>query len=342
MTIEDIRPRLFPARELYGDFWFNSEPVPISALRGRVIVIHFWDYTCVHSVRTIPYIKEWQKKYEQYGLVVVGVHAPKFPFGRNPENVQHAITRLGIPYPVVTDNEFLISTNYKNMYWPSVYVVDGDGFVRHYNVGDTNYPATERVIQTLLYDAGVLEELPLVMAPIRDEDKPGAVCYRVTPELFAGYSRGSIGNVEGFSPESPVHYDDPRIYIPGRFYAVGDWMNEKNCLTLNGGSDADGEIILAYQALEVNAVIKAERAKNFEVTVKQDDRFLTTEQKGEDVRIAPDGRSFFVVSESGMYNLIKNREYGDHTLRLSTKGDGFSLYSFTFVSCVIPELISNN
>ena len=342
MTIEELRPRLFPARELYGDFWFNSEPVPISALRGRVIVIHFWDYTCIHCAHTIPYIKEWQKKYEQYGLVVVGVHAPKFPFGKNPENVQNAITRLGIEYPVVTDNEGLISTNYNNRFWPATYVVDRDGFVRHQNFGDTNYPTTERAIQTHLYDAGVVEELPLIMAAIREEDKPGAICYRVTPELFTGYSRGSVGNVEGYSPESLVHYDDPKIYMAGRFYAVGDWMNDKNSLRLSSDGKDEGEIILTYQAMEVNAIIKPEHEKDFEVLVMQDDHFLTPEEKGEDVRVAPGGRSYFIASESGMYNLIKNKEYGEHTLRLKTRGDGFALYSFTFVSCVIPELISNN
>jgi thiol-disulfide isomerase/thioredoxin len=342
MTINEILPRTLRAHELYGDFWFNSEPVPISALHGRVIVIHFWDYTCVHCLRSLPYIKEWNKKYAPYGLVVVGVHAPKFPFGKNPENVQKAINQLGIEYPVVTDNEYLISTHYGNMYWPATYLIDRDGYVRYQNIGERNYTSTEHAIQTLLRDAGVREEMPELMEPVRDADKPGAVCYRVTPDLFAGYSKGSIGNVEGYSPESLVHYDDPKLYMPGRFYAVGNWMNDKNCLRLNEEEGREGEIVLTYQALEVNAIIKPEGEKDFEVIVKQDDRFLTDDIKGEDVQIAPDGKSLLLITEARMHSLVKNKEYGEHTLRLSTRSGGFALYSFTFVSCVIPELISNN
>jgi thiol-disulfide isomerase/thioredoxin len=327
---------------LYGDYWFNSDPVPISALRGQVILIQFWDYTCVHCQRTLPYIKEWCRKYEKFGLVVIGVHTPKFPFGKNPEDVQKAIHRFGIPYPVVTDNEYLIASHYDNRFWPALYLVDKNGFIRYESVGEGNYGATEHAIQTLLYDAGVGEELPLTMEPIRDEDRPGAVCYRATPELFAGYLRGSIGNIEGYTPESIVDYKDPKMYLQGRFYVDGNWMNDKNCLSLEGGGEQPGQILLQYESLEVNAVLKPGANKPCEVAVYQDDRFLTPENKGEDVLFAPDGKSYLHVDEPRMYRLVRNREYGEHTLKLSTGSKGVALFSFTFVSCVIPELISNN
>jgi len=342
MTTKDIKPQTLRAHELYGDFWFNSEPVPISALRGQVILIQFWDYTCVHCQRTLPYIKEWYRKYEKYGLVVVGVHTPKFPFGKNPEDVQKAIRRFDIPYPVVTDNEYLIASNYGNRFWPALYLVDKNGFIRYESVGEGNYGATEHAIQTLLYDAGVGEELPLVMEPIRDEDKPGAVCYRATPELFAGYLRGSIGNIEGYSPESIVDYKDPKIYLQGRFYANGNWMNDKNCLSLEEGGEQPGQILLQYEALEVNAVFKPGAGKPCEVAIYQDDQFLTRENKGDDVLLAADGRTYLHVDEPRMYRLVRNKEYGEHMLKLSMMTKGFAFYSFTFVSCVIPELISNN
>jgi thiol-disulfide isomerase/thioredoxin len=342
MTTRDIQPQTIRAHELYGDFWFNSDPVPISALRGQVILIEFWDYTCVHCRRMLPYVQEWYRKYAKYGLVVVGVHTPKFPFGRNPEDVQRAIAHLGIKFPVVMDNEHLIATQYGNRVWPAVYLIDKNGFIRYEHAGEGHYAGTEHAIQTLLYDAGVGEELPVPMEALREEDKQGAICYRVTPDLFAGYLRGSIGNVEGVNPESVVRYDDPHVYLEGRFYAEGSWLNDKNSLRFIGDDGRPGQIVLSYRALEVIAVIKPEGEKDFEVTINQDDHSLVSENKGEDVCLAPDGRSYIVVDEPKMYRLVKNKEYGEHTLKLTTWTKGFALYSFTFVSCVIPELISNN
>ncbi|MFN0157334.1 MAG: redoxin domain-containing protein [Bacteroidota bacterium] len=342
MTAQDLRPHTIRAHELYGDFWFNSEPVPIAALRGRVIVIHFWDYTCAHSLRSIPYIKEWSKKYEQHGLVVVGVHTPKFPFGKNPEEVHKAVTRLGITYPVVMDNEAEIASKYGSRVWPSLYVIDKSGYVRFQNFGEGNSQAIEHAIQTLLYDAGVDEELPLLMEPLRDEDRTGAVCYRVTPELFTGYVRGTLGNVEGYSPESVVEYLDPMLYLDGRFYAGGNWMNDRNSLRLAPDGDKSGHIVLKYQALEVNAVIKPEGDSGFEVVVTQDDMPLSEASKGDDVTIGEDGRSYLTIRDAKMFSVVRNKEFGEHVLKLSAKSGGFALYSLTFVSCVIPELVSNN
>lgn len=339
MTVKDIQPRTQRAHELYGDFWFNSEPVPVAALRGQVILIEFWDYTCINCLRTLPYLKEWHRKYQPFGLVVVGVHTPKFPFGRDPEEVRKAIQRFGIEYPVVMDNDGTIAARYENRFWPAMILVDRDGFIRFQNVGEGNYGVTEHMIQSLLYDAGVDEQLPEPMEPLRNEDKPAAVCYKVSPELFAGYLRGSIGNVEGYSPESEVRYIDPELYLEGRFYASGVWMNEKNSLRL---SEGEGSIILTYHAVEVNAVVKPEKEKGFEVTVVQDGFPLTGENKGADILIAADGRSYFVVDGPRMYNLVRNREYGEHTLRLDVSSTSFGLYSLTFVSCAIPEMMPDS
>jgi thiol-disulfide isomerase/thioredoxin len=342
MTGMDIQPQEFRARELLGDFWFNSEPVPISALRGQVILLEFWDYTCLHCQRILPYIKEWEGKYSPYGLVVVGVHTPKFPFGRSPEQVQKAIERLGIRFPVVMDNEGLIAANYENRSWPTIILIDKNGFVRYRNEGEGNYAATEHALQTLMYDAGVGEELPLLMEPIREEDRTGALHYRATPDLYAGYLRGSIGNTEGYSPESVVDYQDPRLYLEGRFYVEGPWLNDKTSLQFAGGGTHTGQIIIDYQALEVSIVVGPDGEKGVEVSVSQDGRPLGPDNKGDDVRISSDGESHVVVDRPRCYNIIKNKQYGQHTLRLRMTSHGFALYSFMFVSGVIPELISNN
>ncbi len=337
----DIQPQTIRARELYGDFWFNSEPVPVSALRGSVILIQFWDYTCASCIRSLPYVKEWQKTYEAYGLTVVGVHTPRFPFGQNPEEVEKALHRFGIKYPVVMDNVALIAANYDSRTWPTFFLVDKNGFIRFRKEGEGNYAATEHIIQSLLYDAGVGEELPLPMEAVRDIDKVGAVCYRATPEILTGYLRGSIGNVEGYSPESVVAYADPGIYLDGRFYAVGDWMNGRDSLRLDEPRGGEGRIILDYQALEVQGVLRREGKGKVEVEVRQDDHFLTSETRGEDVRLASDGRSYLVVTEPRLYSIVKNREYGEHVLMLTAHSNAFAVYSFAFLTAVIPELVSN-
>ena len=342
MTLHDILPHGTPAHELYGDFWFNSDPVPMRALHGRVVLLDFWDYTCSSCLRTLPYVKEWHRKYAESGLVVVGVHTPKFPFGRNPENVQKAIARSGIEYPVVMDNEYLIWTNYGCRSWPTKILVDKNGFVRCQSIGEGDYLEFERVIQTLLYDAGVSRELPLMMEPLRESDRAGSALYRATPELFTGYLRGSIGNVEGYSAESVVEYTDPQIYIDGRFYVDGKWLNDRNCLRFVDDEKDEGHIILSFRALDVNVVIKLEGEKPGEVTVTQDEQFLTKDNKGDDVRVAPDGKSCLVIDEPRMYNVVRNKEFGEHVLRLTTTSKGLALYSFMFVSGVIPELVSNN
>jgi thiol-disulfide isomerase/thioredoxin len=342
MASRDVLPQTVRAHELLGDFWFNSEPVIIAALRGQVILVEFWDYTSDASLRTIPYMKEWHRKYQEFGLVVVGVHTPRFPFARNPEEVQKAIDKLGIRYPVVMDNDGLLATRYDSRAWPTVFLIDRSGFLRYAAEGEGGYAATEHVIQTLLYDAGVSERLPGLMDPLRDIDRADAVCYRATPELFAGYVRGSIGNVEGYSPESVVTYADPEIYLDGRFYASGSWINERNCLRLDARSGAYGAIIVHYCAREVNAVFKPDGVSRFELEVTQDGRPLRDEDCGEDVHVGTDGRSVVTVTEARLYGLVKNPQYGEHVVRLTTRSGGCSLYSIAFVTCAIVEPVSKN
>jgi len=341
MTIREIPPQAMRAHELYGDFWFNSEPVPISALRGQVVLLHFWDYSSIGCLRTLPYIKEWRGKYQPFGLVVVGVHTPKYPFAKNPEEVLKVVRRYGITYPIVVDNQYVISTSYDQRSWPLFLLIDRQGFVRFQSSGEGNYDACEHAIQTLLYDAGVRDVLPLPMEPLREEDRPGAVCYRPTPEISMGYLRGSIGNTEGYSPESVVEYRDPGLYIDGKFYVDGNWLNDRNCVRLSEGGKKEGTIILSYHGVEVYAVIAPESKSSFEVTVKQDDQYLTVEEKGDDAVIARDGRSFVQVSSPGLYHLVNNREFGEHTLQLTCGSDSFALYAISFVSCVISQTVSN-
>lgn len=338
----EIFPQQFRVPEIYGDFWFNSEPIPLNAMRGYVLLIDFWDYACQRCLQTLPYMQEWNKRYADNGLVTIGVHTPQFPFENDPINVLKAIEKLDVKYPVVMDNNYSIWNAFRAMVWPTKYLIDKHGFIRYIHQGEGSYQNYEHAIQSLLTDAGYHNELPLVMEPVRESDNPGAICYRVTPEILTGWQRGTIGNVEGFAPESTIHYDDPGMYVTGRIYLHGSWLNDRSFLKLNDPEGEEGHLIVSYEAKEINMVIKPEGEKNFQVFVQQDESYLRKENKGDDINIDEEGRSYFLVSEPKLYSVVKNRDFGEHKLKLMTRSNGFALYSISFISCVIPELIGKN
>lgn len=332
----------FRVPSIYGDFWFNSEPIPLGALGGYVILIDFWDYSCHHCIQTLPYIIEWHRRYADKGLITIGVHTPQFPFTEDPMNVRSAVEKLGIKYPVVTDNNYFIWNAFRNQIWPTKYLVDKHGFIKYSHAGEGSYQNFEHSIQSLLNDAGYHGDFPFVMEPIRDIDRQGAVLYHATPDILAGWQRGTIGNVEGYSPESTVHYNDPGIYLNGRLYLSGNWLNDRNYLKLNDPEELGGYIVTCYESKEVNMVVKPEGEQQFQVFVQQDNAYLSRESFGDDIFMDEEGRSYFIVDHARLFNIIKNKDYGEHTLKLFTRSNGFALYSISFVSSVIPEMVSNN
>lgn len=338
----DIQPKQIHAPELFGDFWFNSEPVSIRALRGSVILVDFWDYTCINCIRTLPYVREWSRKYREFGLVVVGVHTPEFKFARNPENIQRAIDRLKIEYPVVSDNDAIIWSSFQNREWPTKYLIDKDGFIRFARAGEGGYDQFERAIQALLSETGIHGEMPELVEPVRETDMPGAICYKMTGEVHAGYLRGALGNTEGYNPESTLDYADAGIYLSGRLYVDGKWISEKESVRFNGESHEVGHITLRYEAAEVNAVINIGEGKDCKILVEQDGKWLSEKNRGSDVVLGSDGASFVLIDEGRMFNLVKNKEFGEHVLRLTASDPQFQLYAFSFVTSVIPDVIPAN
>src|ERR1700757_1246567 len=212
------------APELEGGNWIQHGPVSLKELRDKAaVLIDFWDYTCVNCIRTLPYVVQWHRRYAQSGLVVVGVHAPEFNFARQPEFVRQAIKDFQIEYPVVLDNNFVIWRAYSNRYWPAKYLVDSAGRIRYYHYGEGGYRETEALIQRLLAEINPSLRLPLPMEPVRDTDRPGAVCHRVTPELYLGHQRGQFGNPQGILPGHPQNYRDPGVRMEGVVYLGGKW-----------------------------------------------------------------------------------------------------------------------
>lgn len=338
----ELQPKHIHAPQLYGNYWLNSEPVSLNDHIGDVILVDFWDYTSINCIRTFPYIQEWQHKYKEFGLFVVGVHTPEYEFAKSFERVQNAVNHFNITYPVMLDNDALIWNAFGVRSWPTRCLIDRDGFIRFTQRGEGDYMEFERAIQQLLIEAGCHGELPALTPPLSNEDQVGAVCYRPTGELNLGYLRGALGNTEGYNPESTIEYTDPGIYLPERFYATGKWMNERQCMRFDGNPGEDGAILLPYQAKEVNAIIGSKDGSVCEVQVQQNGKPLIKEARGEDIVFLPQGNTAISVDIPRMYQLVRNKDFGSHLLKLVITNPNVEIYTFSFTTSVIPELISTN
>lgn len=323
---------------LKGDYWFNSPPLTPEELRGKVVLVDFWDYTCVNCLRTMPYMRAWYDRYHDKDLVIIGVHAPEFEFGKNPKNIEEAVQRLGLKYPIVMDNEYHIWKAFNNHYWPAKYLFDARGRLRYNHAGEGDYDRTESEIQKLLRELHSGEKFPPPLSGLTHEDKPGAVCYPMTPELYAGYWRGNIGNPEGYQPETIVHYHDSEHHHDGALYLEGQWKNEYQAMRHAEKTNRLSDYaLIKYHAIEVNAVIKPEGESPFRVVVFQDGKPLSKEDKGADIQYDDQGRSYLNILEPRMYRVVYNQKYGIHELKLASDSPAFALYAYTFGACTVPK-----
>jgi thiol-disulfide isomerase/thioredoxin len=315
-----------------GRYWINSHPLSFRQLRGKAILVDFWDYTCVNCVRTLPYVQGWWERYKDKGLVVIGIHTPEFTFARYESNVERGVREFGLTYPIVVDSDFELWKAFANRYWPSKYLIDKEGYLVYAHFGEGHYDETELAIQDALREIDPKVELPALMQPIRAEDKPGAVCYQPTAELYLGYRRGRIGNAGGFKEDLTTEYvfeDDPE---EGPFYAVGTWASTAEYL---GSEGDDCKVLLKFSAAGVNLVLASKPETIGEVEILQDGNALTVAQKTKDTFFR-DGRSFVKVDKARMYSLVDNHDFGTHTLELRLQ-PGIAAFAFTFTSCVSGE-----
>lgn len=315
-----------PAPELVGTpaDWL-SKPTSLKHLRGKVVLIDFWDYTCVNCVRAFPYIREWNKRYADKGLVMIGIHTPEFEF-ETPERVKAAVKRYGLPFRVLNDPKRANWDRYGIEAWPTKIILDKDGAAVYEHSGESEYEATERAIQQQLLKINPKLKLPPLMEPIHGADKPGAVCYPKTPEVFAGsrglregkvnYAASDVGRVKNL--------EIPAQKRSGRLYFGGPWTPQRDC-AISGGRDSS--LTLMYQAMDVNAVLRADSP--VEVEVLLDDEPLKVDDVGSDVVLAG-GRSLMKIAEARMYSIIKHDVWGKGELELRVKGKGLRLYTFSF------------
>ncbi|MBC5825873.1 MAG: redoxin family protein [Candidatus Eremiobacteraeota bacterium] len=320
--------------------WLNSRPLSVADLKGKVVLVDFWEYTCVNCLKTLPYEKAWYDRYARYGFTIVGVHTPEFKFSGEPRNVAAAVERLGIRWPVALDSNDIIWQRWNNDSWPHEFLFDESGRRVADHSGEGDYPEMEMRIAALVRKNHPGVKLPKLMGylPADNYSKPGAVCYPRTPEVYAGNWRGdgALGNAQGYQPEVTVQYDDStQRHQDGRVYLQGSWHSINQALVYDGASTATAKdyIDLRYHAIEVVSVLKPEDGKPVLAYVEQDGKPLPKEEAGGDVRYDSAGRSYIVVNAAREYGLVTNRHFGHHDLQLRPADQGLGVYTFAFESC---------
>src|SRR3989338_3097807 len=305
--------------------YINTDPgIKIHNLKGKVVLVDFWTYTCINCIRTFPYLKSWHEKYADDGLVIIGVHTPEFEFEKEYKNVKSAVEKYELKYAVVQDNDYATWRAYKNRYWPHKYLIDIDGFIRYDNIGEGAYTETERVIKELLKEKmereGNVKSLVTVDGNVEAVDvhfgKVG------TQEIYFGYgfARGNFGNEEGLQPNEIIEYKLPQEIKSNYAYFEGTWKVNKDDSELI--SD-EGKIVLPYSAKVVNIVAGSEQSSEIEVFV--DNKPLNDENKGSDMELDKPTK----INDFKLYNLV-DFEYGTHTIQINIKGKGFKINTFTF------------
>src|SRR5512132_823928 len=249
--------------------WLNSPPLTTSGLRGRVVLVNFWTYTCINWLRTLPYVRAWAERYSDQGLTVIGVHTPEFDFEHDLDNVRREVTDLRVDYPVVVDNDYRIWTAFANLYWPALYFVDAQGQIRHHRFGEGDYQMSEMVLQQLLADAdafgvGVGQELSSV-DPGGGEVAADWDSLR-SPENYLGYERtDNFVSPNGSILDTSYAYAAPARLRLNHWALAGDWTVRSQAIV---GNQAGGRILYRFQARDLHLVMASpapERPVRFRV-----------------------------------------------------------------------------
>jgi cytochrome c biogenesis protein CcdA/thiol-disulfide isomerase/thioredoxin len=278
--------------------WLNSDPLTIADLKGRVVLVDFWTFSCVNCIRTLPYVTKWYDIYKDKGFVVVGVHTPEFEFEKDTANVQDAIRRSKINYPVAQDNDFVTWNKYSNQYWPAEYLIDKDGNVVYVHFGEGNYDVTENAVRSLLgldMEAG--------------DDQGQDLSKVASPEIYFGTDRLEYLSADQTAVSAPQSYVQPNGLPLNRFALGGNWTFGRQSVRLN---QPHGTIRLHFKSGKLFMVAQSDRPQTVTLTV--------------------DGQAQPPVTVAGsqLYTLYDSMDYNDHVIEISIPDAGFEAYTFTF------------
>jgi cytochrome c biogenesis protein CcdA/thiol-disulfide isomerase/thioredoxin len=321
LPVEGSLPSLAGAVE-----WLNSPPLTPAELKGKVVLVDFWTYSCINCLRSIPYVRAWADKYKDQGLVVIGVHAPEFAFEKNIGNVKQAVAKLRIDYPVAVDNDYAIWRAFSNEYWPADYFIDANGKIRHHFFGEGDYAESEKVIQQLLAEAGK-GNLPAGMVSVSATGAEAAADEAdvKSPETYIGFARS-----ENFASPGGAVGDTPHLYSTGDLSHLNDWGLSGDW-TIGGQSASlnktDGAIAFRFHARDLHLVLGPSaqgKPVRFRVTI---DGAAPGESHGADTNADGEG----VVTDHRLYQLV--RQSGpviDRTFTIQFLDPDVQAYAFTF------------
>jgi thiol-disulfide isomerase/thioredoxin len=321
LPIEGSMPPLDGATQ-----WLNSAPLSREALRGKVVLVDFWTYSCINCIRALPYVKAWDEKYREQGLVVIGIHTPEFAFEKDRRNVQREVHELGLKYPVAVDNDYVLWRAFANQYWPAHYFIDVGGNIRHTHFGEGDYDVSERVIQQLLAEAGGGEVATDLVAP----NGQGAALASdavsmLTPETYIGHARAENFTSPGGQVPGIAHdYTEPSRLGLNEWGLAGRWTVGDDEAVLKGAS---GKIVMRFQARDLHLVLGPGadgRPVRFRVR-------LDGAEPGADHGSDVDADGLGTVNEHRLYQLIRqNGPVRNRTCEIEFLDPGVAAYAFTF------------
>lgn len=323
-TASQVDESQFPiAPDLTGiSGYVNTTPEDLkTSIKDKVVLYDFWTYSCINCIRTFPYLKAWNEKYSDKGLLVVGVHSPEFEFEKDLNNVKMAVEKYGLPYPVVLDNDHKTWNAFGNRYWPAEYLTDSFGHIRHTHFGEGEYEETEKVIQQLLDERSQRLGLNVNADQSLVNIKEHQFSNQQTPELYFGYNfmfgKNFLGNPEGFKSGDTVSYSLPSNLQQEHYYLEGQWQNLSDSMKL---VSQNGKIVLPYFAKDVHIVA----ANKVDLQIMLDGNPIGSSESGADVQ-----NGIVHVSENRLYNIVSSSAAGSHILTIVTQ-PGFEIYTFTF------------
>jgi thiol-disulfide isomerase/thioredoxin len=306
--------------------WVNSEPLTAADLRGRVVLVNFWTYTCINWLRTLPYVRAWADRYQDHGLVVIGVHTPEFGFEHDLDNVRREVKDLRVDYPVAIDNDYAIWTAFDNHYWPALYFVDAQGQVRHHRFGEGDYEMSEMVVQQLLTEAGSAgADQELTSVDARGVEAAADWASLRSPENYLGYERtDNFVSPNGSILDTSYAYAAPTRLGLNHWALSGDWTVHRQAIVLN---QAGGRILYRFHARDLHLVMAPTTPGGLIRFRVHLDGEPPGAAHGSDV----DDQGKGTLSDPRLYQLVRQPgPVSDRTFEIAFLDPGVQAYAFTF------------
>lgn len=306
--------------------WLNSKPLSRKELRGKVVLVQFWTYTCINWLRTEPYIRAWAEKYKDKGLVVIGVHTPEFEFEKDAGNIQRAVTAMNINYPVAVDSDYRVWSAFDNHYWPALYFIDAKGQIRHHQFGEGDYEQSEKIIKQLLAEARgtSIDQAIVPIQGVGPEAAPDWSNLR-SQENYVGYDRTQMFiSTGGAVRDRSAVYNTPAKLELDQWALAGDWTISRNAILLNR---ANGRIVYRFHARDLHLVmgpIKQGVAVRFRV-------LIDSRPPGAAHGIDIDEQGYGTVADQRLYQLIRQPQpFADRVFEIEFLDPGIEVFVFTF------------